>query len=101
MKGPVIWFGDFGKKSSMEQRQFDRPPDPDATRKVQDTIDPKEWFDSRDIPMKEAKMMARKIQQHYPHLSHALDESKDVLPELELIQLIFDVQLGRFPVGKG
>ena len=90
-----------GKASRLEHRSSaDRSSDPITERPVQNTIDLNEWFRSRDIPVGKAKSIARKIRQHYPYLTNVLKESKDVKPELELIQLVFDTKSGRFPPTK-
>lgn len=61
------------------------------------TVDPKSWLCSRGISLVEAQKMAQQIKQHYPKLIEALKAHNDVRGELELVELVYHVQGGRFP----
>lgn len=60
----------------------------------------KEWCLSRDIPWKEAIRITSQIKAHYCDLGKYLNGRPVAieLVERELIQLVRDVQVGRFPV---
>lgn len=61
------------------------------------TVDPKEWLCSRGIPYRGAQKLAHQLKQHYPGLVKALKAHEDIIGELELVELVYHVQSGRFP----
>ena len=66
------------------------------------TIDRKEWYASRDIPYREADKIAHQLESHYLYLGKALrgELIPSLLLETELVQLVFDIKRGRFPISQ-
>jgi hypothetical protein len=56
------------------------------------------YLAAHGIKYEEAQRWCNQVRKHYPRLGQALKKSEDVRADLEIVELIYHVQQGRFPV---
>jgi len=64
-------------------------------------IDRKEWYTDRGIPYREAEKIAGQLSSQYLFIGKALNGEPVAgsLLETEIVQLVFDIKRGRFPIS--